>query len=118
MAHVVVLAGEYDLSAKSELREELSHLYCASNAVLDISAVRFIDATFVSELILLVRSRREKGLSRVTVVIQANSMVRRVFAVTGILALFNVVESYPSEADRSECVTHASFGRSLETALI
>lgn len=112
MAHVVVFAGEYDLSTKSELREEFSRLYGTSDVVLNMSRVKFIDSTFISELLLLIRSRREKGLSRITVVAQANSMVRRLFDVTGIVPLFNVVESYSDEGDDS---AYADFGRSLET---
>lgn len=116
MAHVVVFAGEYDLNTKRELREELSRLYSAPDVVLDMSGVRFIDSTFISELLLLVRSRREKGLSRVTVVTPAHSMVRRLFQVTGIKSLFDVVESYSDKAD-AERVTKADFGRSRQTVL-
>lgn len=115
MAHVVVFAGEYDLNTKRELREKLSHLYSTPDVVLDMSKVRFIDSTFISELLMLVKSRREKTLSRVTIVTQANSMVRRLFEVTGIMPLFNVVESYSSAIDDSGRVTYAAFGRSRET---
>jgi anti-anti-sigma factor len=117
MAHVVVFAGEYDLNTKNELHEELSRLYSAPDVVLNMSGVKFIDSTFISELMLLVRSRRAKGLSRVTVVTQANSMVRRLFEVTGIVSLFDIVESYSDETGGSACVAHTGFGRSRETVL-
>ena len=117
MAHVIVFAGEYDLNTKSELREEFSRVYSAPDVVLNMSGVKFIDSTFISELMLLVKSRRAKGLSRVTVVTPANSMVRRLFEVTGIVALFDIVESYSDESRSSACVGHTGFGRSRETVL-
>lgn len=115
MAHVVVFDGEYDLNTKRELREKLSRVYCVPDVVLDMSGVRFIDSTFISEALLLVRARREKGLSRVTVVTPANSVVRRLFEVTGIKTLFSIVESYSNRTDDSAGVTYADFGRSRET---
>jgi anti-anti-sigma factor len=118
MASIVVFAGEYDLNTKSELREELSRLYYAPDVVLNMSGVKFLDSTFISELMLMVRSRREKGLSRVTVVTQTNSVVKRLFEVSGIAPLFNVVESYSNEADGSARAAHADFGRSRDAATL
>lgn len=114
MAHIVVFAGEYDLNTKDQLRKELSRFHSVSELVLDLSGIKYIDSTFISELLVLVRSRRAEGFPRITVVTPATSMVRRLFEVTGILPLFHVVESYSNDAGGSTCVTHADF--SLVTA--
>lgn len=103
MAHVAVFAGEYDFSIKSKVHEELCRFYWAPDIVLDMSEVTFIDSTVLSELVSIVKARQEKGFSRIAVVSQKNSIVRRLLDVTGIVALVDVVESYANEDGDSVC---------------
>lgn len=117
MAQIVVFAGEYDLVTKSKLHEELCRLHATPDVVLDMSEVTFIDSTVIAELVLLVKARRGKDLPRVTVVTRPNSNVRKLLGVTGIVALFNVVDTYCKADDDTARTTRADFGRSRQTAL-
>lgn len=115
MAHFVVFAGEYDLANKNQLRKELCRLDSTQNLVLDMSEVTFIDSTFISELILLEKARKKKGLPGVTIIAPAKSLVRKLFEVTGIVPLLNVVETYTKPDDgpaASITVEYADTGRS------
>ncbi|HZZ01118.1 MAG TPA: STAS domain-containing protein [Candidatus Baltobacteraceae bacterium] len=102
MAHIVVFAGEYDLANKKELQKELSRLNSVEELVLDLSEVTYIDSTFLSDLISLEKTRRKKRLSSVTVIAPPKCLVRKLFQVTGMMSLLNVVESYSGAASTIE----------------
>ena len=105
MAHIVVFAGEYDLANKSELRKELSRLHSVDELVLDMSEVTYIDSTFIAELMLLRKARKTKKLSPVTIVAPPKSLVRKLFQVTGLLSVLNVVEAYKREDGSAPSLT-------------
>jgi anti-anti-sigma factor len=98
MAHMVVFAGEYDLASKTELRKEFNRLKSVERVVLDMSEVTYFDSTFLSELLSLQKTRREKRLQSVTVIAPSKSLVRKLFKVAGMLSLLNVVESYSNDS--------------------
>lgn len=62
MATVVkVFAGEYDLTHQAQLRAEFDALYAENSLVLDMSAVTYLDSTFIGELIRLHNLRTAHG---------------------------------------------------------
>jgi anti-anti-sigma regulatory factor len=65
---VMVFAGEYDLTHQSQVRAEFDALRDENHLILDMSAVTFLDSTFVSELIRLHRERADRGCDRLTIV--------------------------------------------------
>jgi len=81
MATIVnVFAGEYDLRHQERLRADLDALRAdPRDLVLDMSAVTYLDSTFVTELIRLHNMRAIHGVGRLTIVRVAPN-VKRIFA--------------------------------------
>jgi anti-anti-sigma factor len=94
---IKVFVGEYDLTHKARLQEEFSPEHTeARNLILDMSAVTYLDSTFVRELLRLEATRAARGFERMTIV-QVTPAVKRVFAVLGLRTLLRIVDS-PEEA--------------------
>ncbi len=93
MATVVkVFAGEYDLTHQAQLRAEFDALCTENSLVLDMSAVTYLDSTFISELIRLHNARTEQGCNRLTIV-RPSPIVRRVLSLLYIFTFCRVVAS-------------------------
>lgn len=89
----VCLAGEIDLDHKAELRAVLMGFRrCpAVDAIVDLSAVTFMDSTGVSMLIGLQKAAESRE-GHVTLV-QPSRIVLRVLEITGLVPLFKIVSS-------------------------
>lgn len=93
MATVVkVFAGEYDLMHRAQLRVEFDALHEQDHLILDLSAVTYLDSTFVKELIRLQKVRAQCGYERLTIV-RAAPIVKKVFARLYIFTFARVVAS-------------------------
>ena len=91
MATIVkVFAGEYDLTHQPRLRAEFDALHAENSLILDMSAVTYLDSTFISELIRLHEKRVEFGCDRLTIV-RAAPIVKKVFALLYIFTFARVV---------------------------
>ncbi len=91
MATIVkVFAGEYDLTHKARLRAEFDALHAENRLVLDMSAVTYLDSTFISELIRLHEKRAERVCDRLTIV-RAGPIVKKIFALLYIFTFARVV---------------------------
>jgi anti-anti-sigma factor len=101
MPHIATFSGEYDLADKEELRTQLDALHDKPDVVLDLSAVTYLDSSFISELVRLHDARKEQGFPTEVLVIQKDSAVERIFSVVGMAPLFNVVESLSDDKDAS-----------------
>jgi anti-sigma B factor antagonist len=89
---VVTLTGEYDLAYRPQLRVELDGLRDEPNLIVDLSAVTFIDSTCIGELVRLHNARAERGFAPLTVV-QSSLVVKRLFEVLNLGAVFRLVET-------------------------
>lgn len=78
--HVVRLNGELDLMSESALRDKLCAVRCSTLQV-DLSKLRFCDASGLTALMAAKRERELEGC-RVAIV-GARGIVRRVFEITG-----------------------------------
>jgi anti-sigma B factor antagonist len=89
-AYRVSMAGEIDLSRKAELRELLMGFRRsrACTAVVDLSAVTFMDSTAVGTLIMLHQAAMERHGQ--VVLVQPERIVLRVLQITGLLRLFEI----------------------------
>jgi anti-anti-sigma regulatory factor len=93
MATVVkVFAGEYDLTHQARLRAEFDALRAENSLVLDMSAVTYLDSTFIGELVRLHTMRAEQGCNRLTIVRPA-SIAQRVLSLLYIFTFCRVVEN-------------------------
>lgn len=104
MATVVkVLAGEYDLSHQVRLQAEFDRVRTVQTLILDLSAVTYLDTTFVTELIRLHRMRAELGCDVLTIV-RATPIVQKIFALLHISTFCRVVatldEALPKDGAR------------------
>ncbi|TAM84967.1 anti-sigma factor antagonist [bacterium] len=86
----IMLHGEYDIARQEELRSELEPAYCAAMALLDMSAVSYIDASALTELIRLRKHMPEPAIIRM-VGVMAN--IRRLLNVTGLVKMFEIYDT-------------------------
>ncbi len=86
--HVVTFNGELDIWKADDIEKALSVLDGAVSAVVDLSAVRYVDSAFLSAL---VRLRRRLPNSTITLVVETPS-VRRVLELTQMHRLFEIVD--------------------------
>ena len=89
--HVVSFSGELDIWKESDVEAKLSAFDGRCAAVIDLSAVRYIDSAFLSAL---VRLRRRLPDCEITVVATTPS-VRRIFELTEMHRLFEIVKTPP-----------------------
>lgn len=76
---VKVFAGEYDLFHREALHADFDALSAKPHAlILDMSAVTYLDTSFVSELVRLHEMRAGRGYDRFTIV-RSSPIVKRVF---------------------------------------
>lgn len=87
--HVVSFNGELDIWKEDDVEATLSVLDGGVPAVVDLSAVRYLDSAFLSALVRL--RRRLPGCS-ITLVIETPS-VRRVLELTEMHRLFEIVDA-------------------------
>jgi anti-anti-sigma factor len=87
--HVVSFDGELDIWKEDDVEKTLSVLDGSVPAVVDLSAVRYIDSAFLSAL---VRLRRRLPDGPITLVIETPS-VRRVLELTEMHRLFDIVDA-------------------------
>jgi anti-anti-sigma factor len=93
MPYIATFSGEYDLADKEEIRARFDTLHDESDVIIDLSAVTYLDSSFLGELVRLHEARQKNELPTETLVIPHGSAVERIFAIVGLAPLFNVVES-------------------------
>ncbi len=79
---IIALSGEYDMSRQRELDRKLRPALDTANVVIDLSAVTYMDSSCLNTFSRLRRERRGEHLPLCRFVI-TNSMVRKVFGITG-----------------------------------
>lgn len=108
-AVVMVFSGEYDLSSQQQLRRAFDSLASTGRAVLDFTAVTYIDSTVLSELVRLNALRLECGLEAVTLA-TVNTNILRVLSLvqlTDVLRIVDSPENAVSQNGSAATVTHA-----------
>jgi anti-anti-sigma factor len=90
--HVVSFSGELDIWKESDVEAKLTALDGSCAAVIDLSAVRYLDSAFLSAL---VRLRKRLPTCPITLVASTPS-VRRIFELTEMHRLFDIVRTLPS----------------------
>ncbi len=88
---VVSFSGELDIWKETDVEAKLAALDGTCAAVIDLSAVRYLDSAFLSAL---VRLRRRLPDCRITIV-AATPSVNRIFELTEMHRLFEVVRTLP-----------------------
>lgn len=91
-AWVLAVAGEIDVATSPELRRELHQLADrdASQIVLDLSEVTFIDSSGLGVLVGTLKRLREESRGDVLVLEGLQEPVRKVFDITGLTDLFTI----------------------------
>lgn len=74
--------GEIDFTAREDFRAKLAVLAPAEGAIVDLSAVSYMDSSALAELLLLQRGRNQAGRPKMSVVV--NPRIRRLFEVAGL----------------------------------
>ena len=87
--HVVSFSGELDIWKESDVEAKLAALDGSRAALIDLSAVRYLDSAFLSAL---VRLRRRLPECSITIVAVTPS-VRRIFELTEMHRLFEIVRA-------------------------
>ena len=89
--HVVSFSGELDIWKESDVEAKLQALDGRCAALIDLSAVRYLDSAFLSAL---VRLRRRLPDCPITIVAVTPS-VRRIFELTERHRLFEIGKALP-----------------------
>jgi len=89
--HVVSFSGELDIWKESDVQAKLAVLDGRREAIIDLSAVRYLDSAFISAL---VRLRRRLPDCKIAIVAVTPS-VRRIFELTEMHRLFDIVKTLP-----------------------
>jgi anti-sigma B factor antagonist len=88
--HLLAVSGEVDLAAQTEFREALEKAVAGANSplIIDLSGVRFIDASGFSALI----ATQKKMTARPDklYVIVDNPFIRRLFSILGLDTFFDL----------------------------
>ncbi len=94
--HVVSFNGELDIWKEGDVEATLSVFDGTVPAVVDLSAVRYLDSAFLSAL---VRLRRRLPDCTITLVVETPS-VRRVLELTEMHRLFQIIDAPWRDAQR------------------
>jgi len=90
-AALVVLAGEHDLYSADDVQEALDRsLAGRDHLIVDLSAAAFIDSSIIAVLVQTKKNAAELG-RKFNVVLGTAPVVERIFEVTGVTPLLNVV---------------------------
>jgi anti-anti-sigma regulatory factor len=89
---VQFFVGEYDLAHQLSLRADFDSLRDEAEVVLDLTAVTYLDSTFVNELLRLNTHRVERGLRPPSIVRSALAL-KRIFSLLYFGALFRLVDT-------------------------
>jgi anti-sigma B factor antagonist len=95
---VVALGGEFDLSSKARVDEEIARVVAADPPalVIDLSGLTFIDSSGIHSLVVTLRRCREEG--RALYVVPGSPGVQRVLALCGLeqrLTLLDDAQAQP-----------------------
>lgn len=85
------LTGEYDISRREELEEQLAAAHDADVAVLDLREVPYLDSSALSCFIKLRKRMMERGPGILRIA-GANPQVRRIFTLTNLDRIFRIEE--------------------------
>ncbi len=97
-AAVVRFDGELDIYRAPEVREVLATLDAPACAIVDLSRVRFFDASLLSALVDIGKARSARGL-RAPFIVLRNHLHRKLFAVTGLENRFGLCSSLEEAAE-------------------
>lgn len=91
-AHVITLAGEWDLSRGNELRTCTERALAHPRVVIDLSETSYIDSYCVGMLVRMRTQRVTKGYEPSRLVLQAGN-VRRVLGIIGAASLWTIYDT-------------------------
>lgn len=96
---LVILSGELDASTAGGLYEELATLTREGviHVALDLSALEFIDSTGIS--VIIAEHKRTTAEGGELIILTPHRNVRRVFDVTGLMGVLDVLPYEASEGD-------------------
>ncbi len=98
-AALVVLAGEHDLHSADEVQYTFDQsLALCDHLIVDLSAAEFIDSTIV-HLLLQTKKQATELDRKFNVVLGTAPVVERIFDVTGVVPLLNVVPTVERALD-------------------
>jgi anti-sigma B factor antagonist len=99
---LVILSGELDVSTAGRLYEELAALTREGmiHVALDLRALEFIDSTGIS--VLIAEHKRTASAGGELLILTPHRNVRRVFEVSGLMDIFDVLPNEGSAAGGTE----------------
>ena len=89
--NVATLSGDMDFTAKERLHASLAALLDTERALVDLSAVPYMDSSALSELVWLRRERASVGRSAPRIVL--SPQLERIFEVAGLAGVFPLFSS-------------------------
>ena len=93
MSVLITIEGQCDLTVGDRLKSALAEAEHASDLVIDLTKLSFMDSTCLSELLLLHKKRASSRRPPITMVIDPGSPLRRVLHIADAERLFKTVGS-------------------------
>ena len=81
---VASFAGEIDFSAREDFRTKLAVLAETEGAIVDLTAVSYMDSSALAEILLLQRGRAHEGKAKAGMCVVVNPRIRRLFEIAGL----------------------------------
>jgi anti-anti-sigma regulatory factor len=88
---VMVFSGEYDLTHQLSVRADFESLVDESAIIFEMSAVTYLDSTFVGELVRFRALRVDRNL-RPPSIVRCSLALRKLFSILGLGGLFRIVD--------------------------
>jgi anti-anti-sigma regulatory factor len=89
---LVVFSGEYGVACKERWRQELEDLSHEQSVIIDFSDVTHLDATCMTEMLIMHDLRHAKGFERATVILRQPA-IRRLFDAFKMHDVLRIVDS-------------------------
>ncbi len=98
---ITIPEPEWDISSCDRLAALLEPAAHAQHVIIDMSAVRYMDSTCLTKMILMHRKRAESGFDAASVVI-ADRGLRRLFQVAGLDDVWPIFETLDAARENSK----------------
>lgn len=105
---LMTMIGEFDISSRMRLGGALNRLRDATNVILDLTEVRYLDSTAIGEFIRLHKVRKAKGFPR-EIVVLPNEKLRRIFDILNLAEVFTIAGSLEQAVSPGDDVVALDF---------
>lgn len=103
MPEIISLAGDWDIFERADLRQRLIPACTVESCIVDFTGFHCGDATFLDELVYMLKARRAKGFGPpMFVITPGEHMLLKVLSLTHLINAWPIFESLEAAAAAAE----------------